>query len=230
MKKQLLAFTAVAVILSAGVAIAQGNELAYFRIPELSTLSGASVDIAADYIPVYDASANQTKRALASFGTLGVNATVAEIDRVADDSARVNSVTGTTAIDCATHGTGQVNYISSSGSNATLTLPAATGSGCSYEFVWSNAPTASGDVIQVTGDDSFNGVFLMAQDSADTLVAFETAADTDKLTFTSSTKYCATGLCRIEFQDVVADKYYIVDGVGVGTGTEATPGATAQRP
>lgn len=153
-----------------------------------------------------------------------------EIDRIADDSDRVNAISGTVAADCATHGTGQINYISSTGANATITLPAASGTGCSYYFTWTGAPVQTGsDVIQVTGDDSFNGVFWMAQDSGNTAVAFETASDTDKLSFNSSTQGVATAGAWVKFIDIATDVWLIGGSSLIGTGTEATPGATGQR-
>ena len=172
---------------------------------------------------------------IVSGGSLEINgtaitATAAEINRIADDSARVVTVTDTYAAACATNGTGVINYISSSSANATVTLPAATGTGCVYEFTWLAAPTGSGDVIQVTGDDSFNGVFWMANDSDATASAFETSSDTDKLTFTSSTKGVSQAGAWIRFQDAATDKFVITGSSLIGTGSEATPGATGQRP
>lgn len=139
------------------------------------------------------------------------------------------AVSGTTAATCNTNGLRRVNVLAGS-TNSTVTLPAATGTGCVYKFVWAAVPAASGDIIQVTGDDSFNGVFVVAQDGGDTIVAFETASDTDKLTFTSSTKYASKAGISIEFTDYATDKWMITDGIGAATGTEATPGATGQRP
>lgn len=49
-------------------ALAGGNELMYQKTQALTTLSGGSIDPAADYIPVYDASAGVMKKTLATSG------------------------------------------------------------------------------------------------------------------------------------------------------------------
>lgn len=64
-KRFMLAALAV-LLLGSGAAIAAGgNELMYQKIGQLTTLAPASIDAAADYIPVYDASANVVKKLLA---------------------------------------------------------------------------------------------------------------------------------------------------------------------
>lgn len=70
---------------------------------------------------------------LGSIESSGV--TSAEIDKVADDSDRIVSVSGVTALTCATNGTGFINFISSGSGIFTGTLPAATATGCVYNFV-----------------------------------------------------------------------------------------------
>lgn len=68
MKKFLLSL-AVILAFPIGLAIAGGNELAYFKIQELPVLTAASITTG-DYIPVYDASAGKTKKVTAnSFST-----------------------------------------------------------------------------------------------------------------------------------------------------------------
>lgn len=64
MKKFILALAVIAA-LPIGIAIAGGNELAYTRIQELSTLAVASV-ASGDYVPVFDASAGKTVKVDAS--------------------------------------------------------------------------------------------------------------------------------------------------------------------
>lgn len=160
--------------------------------------------------------------------------TAAELDRVIDDSDRNNSLTSSTAITCATHGTGQINYSSAAAAtaNITHTLPAATGSGCKYLFAWAAAPNSAagetGDIIQVTGNDKFLGSVIMSADGGSSVVGFEITGDSDQLTF-SSTQGAAQGGVFIEFWDSpVSDTYVIGPNNLVGTGTEATPAATGQ--
>lgn len=162
---------------------------------------------------------------------LGSGATAAEIERIADDSARIVTFSeDTETLTCAANGTGIINYISSANANSTLTLPAASGTGCIFDFVWLAAPYNNGDVIQVTGDDSINGVFWMSQDGGNSSVAFETASDSDKLTFTSSTKGVAQAGVWLKLLDAGTDKFVILGSSLAGTGTEATPAGTGQRP
>lgn len=211
MKKLILAL-AIAMLATPALA---GYDTDLVNMQSVDLTDPALVD-STDYIKTWD--------------TAGESYRFIDAERIKGLGAPIVTVTGTTAADCATNGTSKVNYISSAVSNATITLPAATGSGCEYEFVWLAAPTGSGDVIQVTGDDSFNGFFHMAQDSGDTSVVFETASDTDKLTFTSSTRGVAQAGATVKFVDAAADKWVIQNARLIGTGTEATPGATAQRP
>lgn len=139
-----------------------------------------------------------------------------------------------TTLTPAANGNGVINYVSAASgtNNVTLTMPAATGTGDTYKIIWAAAPNSAagetGDIIQVTGDDSFNGAFWMTQDSANTVVAFETSNDTDQIVFTSTQGGAAANI-GIEFQDYIADKYQILWNSLIGSGTEATPGATGQR-
>lgn len=65
MKKNFLLALAVILAFPIGVAIAGGNELAYFKVQELPTLSAASV-ASGDFVPVYDISAGKVKKVAAS--------------------------------------------------------------------------------------------------------------------------------------------------------------------
>lgn len=76
--KYLSLVVAFALTLIGGIAIAGGNELAYFKLQELPALAGASVSGSTDYVPVYDTSAGKVKKVLSSaFGGGGAfNGTV----------------------------------------------------------------------------------------------------------------------------------------------------------
>lgn len=176
-----------------------------------------------------DSHFNLTTDAITDIGT--ITATEAEINKIADDSARVLSVSGSSTFTCATNGTGVINYISSSASNATITLPAATGSGCGYQLTWDNVPTASGDIIQVTGNDEFQGVVYTLSDDSDALKGWAAAVggDNDQITYNSTTQMGATAGVTLLVTDVTTD-VYAVEAVGSSTGTEVTPFATGQRP
>ena len=68
-------------LLIAGPAFAGGNELMYKKITELPTLAGGSIDPAADYVVVYDASTGLTKKTLATSGAgTSTTSSSAELD------------------------------------------------------------------------------------------------------------------------------------------------------
>ncbi len=200
MKKLLLGFTAFALMTTAGMAIAsRGNELAYFGIPELAILS--DIDPAADYIPVYDGSTGKTMRRLAE-GNSNTLVTLGAAETIATSHAGKTLCFGSAA--------------------GTATLPAATGSGLTYKFVACAIPPTNGYVVTVTGDDTIDGQVVTLKDSADTVDGWETAANTDTITFTSSTKMAASIGAWVELQDIAADQW-TVNGNGTSTGSEATP-------
>lgn len=95
MKKTLLSCLAVALVALSGVALAGGNELAYFKVQELPTLSPNSITTG-DFTVVYDASAGKVKKvdATASAGTVIRSA----VDAVANgQTSKAVTVTGITA-------------------------------------------------------------------------------------------------------------------------------------
>ncbi len=69
---------------------------------------------------------------------------------------------------------------------------------------------------------TIDGVVVSTQDSADTVVGWETASTTDTITFTSSTKMGAAIGTWVTLRDIAADQW-TVGGQGTSTGTEATP-------
>jgi hypothetical protein len=109
---------------------------------------------------------------------------------------------------------------------STVTLPAATGSGNRYEFVVGTTVTSNSDIIRVAnGTDVMAGVAYVAQDGGDTIVAFETAADSDTITMNGGTTGGIRG-ARIVLDDIAAG-VWAVNVWGAATGTEASPfGAT----
>jgi len=105
----------------------------------------------------------------------------------------------------------------------TLTLPAATGSGNSYEFI--GAVDATGDqVIQVTGDDTMAGVAYLGNDSAGAS-CFYTAAASDTITLDGSTTGGLKGW-RVSVTDIAADTWSVMV-FSEASGTEATPFSAA---
>ncbi len=143
----------------------------------------------------------------------------AEINRACDLSSRIVNVTAATVtIDEATH-EGRTVTLNRTGGIA-VTFPAATGSGARYRRVIGTTFTSSA-TIKVTGDDVMFGYATYAADGGDTVVKFETASDSDTITFNGTTTGGYKGTI-VELEDIAADTWWVrVDGHA--TRSEATP-------
>jgi len=105
----------------------------------------------------------------------------------------------------------------------TATLPAATGSGNTYNFI--GAIDATGDqIIQVTGDDTMAGVAYLGNDSAGAS-CFYTAAASDTITLDGTTTGGKKGW-RVTCTDIAADTWSVMV-MSEASGTEATPFSAA---
>lgn len=133
-------------------------------------------------------------------------------------------VTAATTLDPDTHAGRIIVFNDADG--ATITLPAATGSGNSYEFVVGVTATSNQHRVNVTGDDAMVGVVHVAQDGGDTSIAFEAGADTDQINMNGSTQGGIRG-DWFKVTDILAD-LWAVQGNIQATGTEATPFVTGQ--
>lgn len=103
-----------------------------------------------------------------------------------------------------------------------VTLPAATGTGNSYRFFVATTITSNSTTIKVAdATDIMAGAAIVANDSDASASIFETAADSDTITFNGGTTGGIKG-CTVELQDV-ATNLWSVRIVGAATGTEATP-------
>lgn len=149
-----------------------------------------------------------------------ITATMDEVNRACDVSARVVAVTGDVTLSAASHD-GKVVTLSKAAGIA-VTLPAASGSGVKFDLIVITSVTSNTTTIKVANaSDVMTGVAIVAQDSADTAVMFETAATTDTITFNGSTTGGIKG-DRVELIDIAAN-LWAVRVVGSATGTEATP-------
>lgn len=136
----------------------------------------------------------------------------------------VSVTSATLALNASTHS--GVAVVANRAAGITMTLPAATGTGAEYEVVVGTAITSNNLVIQVANaSDVMSGACYMAQDAADTAVAFETAADSDTITMNGSTKGGLKG-DRVRLKDV-ATNLWSVQVFAAGTGTEASPFSAA---
>lgn len=176
------------------------------------------------YCALYAVASNDGTTVAVTGADLGVLASAAEINRAADVSTRiVNHTAATLALTEADHDSKIITVNRAAGS--TLTLPAATGSGAKFDVVVGTTITSNNLVIQVTGNDVMQGNAVMAQDSGDTAVIFETAADSDTITMNGTTKGGIKG-DRVQLVDIAADLWQ-VNLVGSGTGSEGTPFSAA---
>lgn len=116
--------------------------------------------------------------------------------------------------------------VASRAAGITMTLPASAGNGTKFKIVVGTTITSNNLVIQVANStDIMTGQCLVAQDAGDTIVAFETAADSDTITMNGSTKGGIKGDI-IELEDVASGVWSVRIECS-GTGTEVTPFSAA---
>jgi len=102
-----------------------------------------------------------------------------------------------------------------------VTLPAAVGSGAEYRFYIGTTITSNSTTIKVVGNDVMTGTAIVANDTDASASIFETAADSDTITFNGSTTGGIRG-ALVELVDVATDTWW-VRITGAATGAEATP-------
>jgi hypothetical protein len=151
-----------------------------------------------------------------------VNATAAELNRVADASSRVvnGTAAGTLTITEATHD-GKVVLLNRA-AGFDVALPAATGSGTNLKFVVATTGTAP-YVIRAAGNDAFWGVVHQVSDNAGagtSVWGFKSGGGT-VITLNGSTTGGIKGDV-IELCDILTDIWF-VNMRTAGTGAEATP-------
>ncbi len=106
----------------------------------------------------------------------------------------------------------------------TVTLPAATGSGATYEIIVGTTVTSNSYIIRVANaSDVMMGVLGVATDIAG--VTCPTTSTSDTITMNGSTTGGLLG-SRVVLTDAAANKW-AVSGALVSTGTEATPFSAA---
>lgn len=102
-----------------------------------------------------------------------------------------------------------------------VTLPAATGSGNWFRFYVGTTVTSNSTTIKVVGNDTMSGLAVSAADGGNTVNGWETAADSDTITFDGTTTGGVLG-DFVELIDVAADKWS-VRIISSSTGSEASP-------
>jgi len=112
-------------------------------------------------------------------------------------------------------------------SGCTITLPAATGTGIEYHFVVLTTVTSNDYIVQVTGDDTIDGLVLNCDDdSSDAVAIWKTAAASDTITLDGSTKGGIIG-DTFKLTDIGSNQWLIHAAATSGTGTVATPFSAA---
>ena len=103
-----------------------------------------------------------------------------------------------------------------------VTLPASLGTGVSYKFLVGTTVTSNSTTIKVANStDVMTGLALSAADGGASVNGWETASDTDTITFDGSTTGGIKG--DMVVLTSVASGLWYVSIVSSSTGTEATP-------
>lgn len=153
-------------------------------------------------------------------GTSTFSGPVVSTNGFITDSGSIVSVTDSTVTLTRTAHSGRTVVLDAAAGIA-VTLPAATGSGNTYKMFIATTITSNSTTIKVVGDDTMAGVAIVANDTDNSASIFETAADSDTITFNGGTTGGIKG-ATVELQDVAAD-LWSVRVVGAATDTEATP-------
>ena len=137
------------------------------------------------------------------------------------------TLTATGSITAAPHA-GKTLLMGEVGGNAaaTFTLPAATGSGAEYRFIVSVVNTSNYKIQVANANDTIDGSVILHQDSANTVVSFNTAADSDTITMNGTTTGGVSIGDELTLVDMATNQYS-VKGVLTASGTEATPFSAA---
>lgn len=149
-----------------------------------------------------------------------IAATIAEINRVADVSARVVTVTAATLDVVEALHEGKTVVLNRAG-GIDATLPAATGSGAKYRFVI-GASTTDAYAFAVTGNDTIFGHALFDDGDGEPANGW-TANGATSVSLGGATQ--ASGGSKgdiVEFEDIAADTW-LCRVTGTQGGTEVTP-------
>lgn len=160
-------------------------------------------------------------------GGTEVTATATELNRACDVSTRIVTLTEDTTLTAATHD-GKTLLLGEVGGNAqaTMTLPAATGSGAIFMFKVSVVNTSNYIIEVADATDTIDGTIMFLADGGNTVVGFEADGTDDTITMNGTTTGGAAIGDWIELQDIASNQY-AVRGQMTATGTEATPFSAA---
>lgn len=155
----------------------------------------------------------------------GITASTAELNQVADASARVVATTATALSLTVTEHADRVLLVNTNSTVAnTFTLPLATGSGNKYTIRNNIAQTQGTVVIAANGTTNVLDGRVIAVDTtavSDDVMSWATSATSDKISLDLTT----TGGLRYDTINAldVSTGVYLVDGITYGSGDLATP-------
>ena len=108
----------------------------------------------------------------------------------------------------------------------TLTLPAASGLGDEYSITIGTTVTSNSVIVRVANaTDVMTGACVQLADGGNTVGGYETAADSDTITFNGTSTGGLRG-DRIVLRDI-ASGLWQVEVIGAATASEATPFSAA---
>tara|TARA_Y100000114_G_scaffold149624_1_gene164018 strand:- start:6 stop:488 length:483 start_codon:yes stop_codon:yes gene_type:complete len=139
-------------------------------------------------------------------------------------SGSLVSVTADVTLTSASHAGRTMVFDIASG--ATVTLPAASGTGNVYKFFVKTTVTSNSYKIQVANaNDTMAGLAIVSNDESATADIFATTATSDTITLNGTTTGGILG-GQVEIQDVASNVFSVVTK-GAATGSEATPFSAA---
>lgn len=131
-----------------------------------------------------------------------------------------------TASETLTHADDGKTIVFNIASGATITLPAAKGTGWKAKFVVHTSITSNAAVIQVANaTDVMTGTAILFADAGDTTVSFNTASTSDTITMDGTTRGGLAG-AHVTVEDIASGIFH-VSVVSDASGTEATPFSAA---
>lgn len=144
---------------------------------------------------------------------------------VRNPSNRLVTLSVSTTITADLHD-GKTILMSGAGAARTFTLPAATGSGAKFKFRVAAVNTSNYVIAVADATDVMDGQIISLQDSADTVVGWETTSTSDTITLNGTTTGGVSIGDWVELEDIAANQW-AVTGITTSSGTEATPFSAA---
>lgn len=163
------------------------------------------------FLAMYVVSSNSGGVVGITYADLGVLATAAEINRVADVSTRLVAAGGTLSATVNAHDGKTILLDTAAGS--VVTLPAATGSGAIIKCLVSVTATSNSHIVKVAdNDDLITGFMDILDLDAAALSAYKAnGTDHDTITMNRTTTGGVIG-DYVELQDVAANRWTITRG------------------